>query len=106
MLGIVLASFAHMRDLMKSETSDHALNGQLFCDSLGAGLGGGLSRHRSLVNVPMFSPLFIINQACFHSKGLGEDAERHYKMALVATDSLAEAHNNLGILYTTPAFDK
>lgn len=42
---------------------------------------------------------------CLTSKGQFEEAERYYKMALVANEGIPESHFNLGLLYTTPAFD-
>lgn len=40
---------------------------------------------------------------CLHGKGLHEEAERHYKMALLAAEDNPEPHFNLGLLYAIPA---
>lgn len=43
---------------------------------------------------------------CLCGKGQIEEAERYYKMALLASEDIAEAYYNLGLLYVTPAFNK
>ena len=45
-------------------------------------------------------------QVCLGGKGQIDEAERYYKMALLASDDVAEAYYNLGLLYITPAFNK
>ena len=39
-------------------------------------------------------------------RGLVDEAERYYKMALRSSDDIVEAYYNLGLLYVTPAFNK
>eukprot|EP00903_Cladosiphon_okamuranus_P013903 g12931.t1 len=39
-------------------------------------------------------------------RGLTDEAERYYKMALLSSDSVVEAYYNLGLLYIAPAFNK
>lgn len=43
---------------------------------------------------------------CLANEGDTEEAERHYKMALLASEEIPEVHYNLGLLYATSAFNK
>ena len=45
-------------------------------------------------------------QLCLANEGETEEAERHYKMALLASEEILEVHYNLGRLYSTSAFNK
>lgn len=46
------------------------------------------------------------SQVCLCGRGLADEAERYYKMALLSSDDVVEAYYNLGLLYITPAFNK
>ncbi|CAM9502681.1 unnamed protein product [Ectocarpus sp. 4 AP-2014] len=43
---------------------------------------------------------------CLCSKGETEESERYYKMALLSSEDVFEAYYNLGLLYSTAAFNK
>ena len=45
-------------------------------------------------------------QLCLAGEGEAAEAERHYKMALLASEEVPEVHYNLGLLYSTSAYNK
>eukprot|EP00752_Nemacystus_decipiens_P014145 g12578.t2 len=46
------------------------------------------------------------NGVCLCGRGLVDEAERYYKMALLSSEDVVEAYYNLGLLYIAPAFNK